>query len=303
MNYAIANILLNNVCNLKCKHCYLDKNTSPTFLDLGSIDSILKYLKKYNVKSIVWSGGEPLLNSNLLNILKLSSSYDFNNWIFSNGTLITREFLNSTQIYLQGFFISIDGLAHIHDYCRGYNGAFSKVDNSLRLLNELQVPFQISTTVYNKNFYEVENIINYAYKYGCTNFIINAASSVGNAKSLIQLSTEQLFNLRHRFIEIIKKYNYHIKIKTNILTTQELLINNTAIYESLINSLWIDSNLNKSLIPNFISKVNIFDNSDSILINKTTFEKILKKIENNNDDIFNFDYLFEEYLLKEVNYV
>lgn len=51
------------------------------------------------------------------------------------------------------------------------------------------------------------------------------------------------------------------------------------------------------------TEVNLFDNSDSTLINKITFEKILKKIKNNSDTIFNFDYLFEEYLLREVNHV
>ena len=56
----IVEIELTNDCNLKCKHCYVDKSN---FMEMSSdhVFELINELNKLMVHRIVFTGGEPLL--------------------------------------------------------------------------------------------------------------------------------------------------------------------------------------------------------------------------------------------------
>lgn len=297
-----ANIILTNACNLKCKHCYLKKDEEVRFVEFKDVNIIFEYLSQNCVKNIVWSGGEPLLHPNIYNILKRAEELNFNSWIFTNGTLINEEFIDKVKPLIKGIYLSIDGIGNIHDQCREKKGAFNKITNTLKLLNNYEIPFEICATIYKDNYNQVENIIDYGLKYNCDRYTINAVSPIGNADGMASLTVNELNCLREWMLKIIKKHNYHINIKTNIMNINELHLNKSIIYENIKNSIWIDYDLKVSDVPNFLNKFKITDNElINISLDENIFNRIIKNILCLKEETFNFDYYFEKFRIKGEN--
>lgn len=87
----MANIAINNYCNLKCPYCFADDMIQEDNKNL-SIDNyikILNYLIKNNEYNIGIIGGEPTLHPNFKDILIESNNYgtvnDINFILFTNG--------------------------------------------------------------------------------------------------------------------------------------------------------------------------------------------------------------------------
>ncbi len=82
--------LSSKVCNLKCKFCYIEKNSSKKeedFLPLEKIKQTLIYLKGKTINSIYLTGGEPLLHPDFNQILRMCLKVS-NTTVMSNGIMI-----------------------------------------------------------------------------------------------------------------------------------------------------------------------------------------------------------------------
>ncbi len=88
----MANIAINNYCNLKCPYCFADGmiQESSKNLSVDNYIKLLKYLIEDNDEhSIGIIGGEPTLHPNFKDILIESNHYgavnDVNFTLFTNG--------------------------------------------------------------------------------------------------------------------------------------------------------------------------------------------------------------------------
>ena len=80
-------------CNLQCSHCFIScwpKNNNHCLLKEDVIQHYLKEASAYGVKEFYFTGGEPFLHPDILNILKESLSYGIVT-VLTNGTLITSK--------------------------------------------------------------------------------------------------------------------------------------------------------------------------------------------------------------------
>ena len=80
-------------CNLQCSHCFIScgpKNNNHCMLKEDVIRHYLKEASVYGVKEFYFTGGEPFLHPDILNILKESLSYGIVT-VLTNGTLITSK--------------------------------------------------------------------------------------------------------------------------------------------------------------------------------------------------------------------
>ena len=82
--------LCTKTCNLKCKHCYIEKNpykNEEDFIPLEKIKQNLIAIKNQNLKSIYLTGGEPLMHPDFNQILRMSLKIS-NTTVMSNGVMI-----------------------------------------------------------------------------------------------------------------------------------------------------------------------------------------------------------------------
>lgn len=152
-------------CNLRCKHCYMDKYYNEATLKELLCDYNL--LKKFIIKlnsflEISITGGEPLVYPEFINLLKFLDSEEIvlKINILTNGVLLNDEiclFLSSLPKF-NFIQISIEGLEKTNDLIRG-SGIFNKIIEKLKLLIKYKMKIQIQTVLTKLNYNDIIDLI------------------------------------------------------------------------------------------------------------------------------------------------
>ncbi|MDE7431583.1 MAG: radical SAM protein, partial [Lachnospiraceae bacterium] len=130
-----AHIYLTNGCNMRCPHCYMfagEKNIDE--LSQSEILLVIEELCRAGIKSVVFSGGEPLLKSGFKEYVKLAADSGAKVEVLSNGTLWTTELIEELSPCLSKVQISIDGFDEDSNAKIRGKGNFEK---SIRTVNDL----------------------------------------------------------------------------------------------------------------------------------------------------------------------
>jgi molybdenum cofactor biosynthesis enzyme MoaA len=122
------------LCNLTCRHCFIScspHNRTFGFLDLGTVRRVLDESRYMGVKEYYFTGGEPFLNHEMVDILELTLTYGPAT-VLTNGTVFKDDWLRRLQAaevaspYSLEFRVSIDGFsAEENDSVRG-EGTFDR---------------------------------------------------------------------------------------------------------------------------------------------------------------------------------
>src|SRR5450759_533945 len=85
LRYLLLNIT--NICNLKCKHCYL-QDPGKLEIDLDIFEKTVSQFEEMGGLKLMISGGEPLIHSRFWELMEILPSYELRVVLLSNGTLI-----------------------------------------------------------------------------------------------------------------------------------------------------------------------------------------------------------------------
>jgi len=130
------------LCNLTCRHCFIScspHNDSFGFLSLDTVRRALEESVQLGVKEYYFTGGEPFLNREMVEMLELTLRYGPAT-VLTNGTVFRDEALQrlrwaeDASLYSLEFRVSIDGfLAEENDAVRG-PGTFERALHGVRQL-------------------------------------------------------------------------------------------------------------------------------------------------------------------------
>jgi AdoMet-dependent heme synthase len=130
------------LCNLECCHCFIScspHNRNFGFLDLQTVRRSLEESVRLGVKEYYFTGGEPFLNREMVEILELTLHYGPAT-VLTNGTVLKDEWLmrlcraEAGSRYSLEFRVSIDGYtAEQNDPIRG-PGSFDRAMRGVRQL-------------------------------------------------------------------------------------------------------------------------------------------------------------------------
>ena len=148
-------------CNLKCVHCYAQA-VDPSGKDEISTEqgkAIIDDLAAFGAPVMLFSGGEPLVREDLVELAKHAVSKGMRAVISTNGTLITREKAKELkEIGLSYVGISLDGGREVHDRFRGVTGSF---DRAMRGVDNCQaegLKVGLRCTINKRNVQEIPEI-------------------------------------------------------------------------------------------------------------------------------------------------
>jgi len=117
-------------CNLKCVHCYAHAVEPSNHKDPISTDqakAMIDDLAKFGAPVILFSGGEPLVREDLVDLAKYATSTGMRAVISTNGTLITKAKARELkEVGLSYVGISLDGAEAVHDKFRGVAGSYKQ---------------------------------------------------------------------------------------------------------------------------------------------------------------------------------
>ena len=189
-------------CNFFCKHCGSNAGRGKSSLDLSTSEikkALSEIAEDFDVKKIILAvtGGEPLLRTDIFEVMKHASSLGFPWGMVTNGFLVTQKIVeNMKNAGMKTVVVSIDGIGENHDDFRSMNGAYEKAINAVNLLVEADFldNLQITTTIHPGNINFLEDMYEKFSSSGIHSWRLVSADPIGRAElnENLSLSGEQL---------------------------------------------------------------------------------------------------------------
>ncbi len=176
-------------CNLRCKHCYANAGKPlKDELDTNEAKQAIDRLSKAGVAILAFSGGEPLVRKDFLELARYSADEGMYVAVATNGTLITKEKAREMKkAGIQYVQISVDGAtAETHDNFRGIPGAFNRTIKGIKNVVAEDFFVNISTTATHFDYKEIPRIISLCEELGVDWFMAYNFVPTGRGKFMIE---------------------------------------------------------------------------------------------------------------------
>ena len=158
-----------NACNMYCAHCYRDAGCkAEDELSTEQAKKLLTEIKRAGFQIMIFSGGEPLMRPDILELVKFADGLGLFPVFGTNGTLITPQMARDLKAAgARAMGISLDSLdAAKHDKFRSFPGGWQGAVDGMKNCKAAGLPFQIHTTVMDWNAPELEDMIDFAVEIG-----------------------------------------------------------------------------------------------------------------------------------------
>jgi radical SAM protein with 4Fe4S-binding SPASM domain len=212
---------ITGACNLRCRHCLSGSGKKVAGeVSTGTAKRIIDMCADMGVLTLNFSGGEPLLRTDIMEISSYASSKRMALELLTNGTMITEEVitgLNGTNV--SSVQVSLDGLAPSHDLFRGRPGAFDQAMAGISALKEGGFTIAISAVIHRKNIREIPPLIDLAIDVGADLFKTTLFMPAGRGKQNeldLMLSPDDV----KRFAELIREKEESVGDAIRVSTEQ-----------------------------------------------------------------------------------
>jgi len=155
-------------CNLTCDHCHArggeDQKTDELTTDEGKTRVIDRLAEVADFKTLVFSGGEPLVREDIFELIAHAKTRGFYPLIATNATLITPDVAERLKrAGLLGIAASIDSMKdEVHDSFRKMKGALRLAKEGIANASAEGMYIQINITASKMNRDELPDIIAFA---------------------------------------------------------------------------------------------------------------------------------------------
>ncbi len=148
-------------CNLKCVHCYAkseDKSYSGE-LSTDEAKAMIDDLAGFGAPVLLFSGGEPTLRKDLVELMQYAKDAGMRVVISTNGTLISRDKAEAyAKVGLSYVGVSLDGGPATHDAFRGIPGSFDKAIEGIRNSKAAGIKVGLRMTINRRNAADIGDI-------------------------------------------------------------------------------------------------------------------------------------------------
>ncbi|MDD3302428.1 MAG: radical SAM protein [Candidatus Gracilibacteria bacterium] len=197
-------IFLGYKCSIRCYFCY-QKDLRTKYIENLSIDEVINLLDcgyKEGKRFVIFSGGEPTLDSNLGLYIEYSKHLGFEHIrVHTNGYGL-KDFKYLRDLYnrgLTGVTISVHGYDEVYERVSQVKGSFNTIKKALKNLEILKkidnsFVFDTNTVVSKQNYRDIPKIVKFLCNFSLTRGQIVLAYSL------------DLFTIEEKK-EIIPEYN------------------------------------------------------------------------------------------------
>jgi radical SAM protein with 4Fe4S-binding SPASM domain len=179
----LSEIAVTYRCNLHCDFCYVGDHR---YNELGTNDVkriLFKIYHEAKVPSVSFTGGEPLLRSDIVELVSYASGIGLWTNLITNGTLLKKDLVEKLkQAGLSSAQVSIEGPdSHIHNQITGVRGSFEATKNGIASFQAAGIPVHTNTTISRHNIEYAEQIIVLAKQMGLSRISMNLLIPCGSA--------------------------------------------------------------------------------------------------------------------------
>jgi len=174
-------------CNLRCLHCYSasQSNGDNGELTTSEAKKLLSQLAEVNCPVVLFSGGEPLLRSDLFELLAETKKLSLRSVLSTNGTLISSSAADRlAEVGVKYAGISIDGQEKFHDEFRQARGSFKSAVAGLDNCKKAGIKTGLRFTITRANFEYIPAVFEIAASIGARRICFYHLIRSGRAKKL-----------------------------------------------------------------------------------------------------------------------
>jgi MoaA/NifB/PqqE/SkfB family radical SAM enzyme len=131
-----------NRCNCRCVMCDIWKLTDAQEITAPELERHLADIRSLGVEWVVFTGGEPLMHSDLFRLSMMLRGRGIRTTILSTGLLLERDAARIVE-GTDEVIVSLDGRAKIHDEIRRVPGAFDSLAKGVRAVHRVSPEFPI----------------------------------------------------------------------------------------------------------------------------------------------------------------
>ncbi|MFQ6118463.1 MAG: PqqD family peptide modification chaperone [Methanosarcinales archaeon] len=219
---------LTDKCNLICKHCYRYDGVVKEFNEFNFNDSkkMIDVFYSLGVCKIIFTGGEPLLNQNLLRIAEYVQSKKIDLILFTNGILINKEIAKKLKLLNFSFIrISLDGANEkSHEIIRGKN-TFHKTIQGIRNCIDNDLNVEINTLIHKHNMNELFDLYKLCANLKVGKFRFTEFINEGRAKNnreLFETDSYVIEEQMKKINEFKRKFNLNTPIVGDVPIKKEM---------------------------------------------------------------------------------
>jgi Fe-coproporphyrin III synthase len=129
-------------CNCRCVMCDIWQTDEHREFPLAQLKSQMDAIERLQVRWAVFTGGEPLMHSNLFALTDLLRERGIRVSILSTGLLFSRLAAEIAH-HSDDAIVSLDGPPEIHDRIRRVPGAFERLADGVQAIRAHRAEFQI----------------------------------------------------------------------------------------------------------------------------------------------------------------
>lgn len=187
-------------CNLNCRHCYIRDNSIKNELTYEECCRIIDEIVKAGCLWLTFTGGEPFLRKDFLDIYTYAKRKGLLIVIFTNGTLITPEIADYLK-ELKPFYleISLYGMSRqTYEQVTGSADAYDLCMEAISLFRQRQILFNLKSVLIETNKHDIAlmkqfaKCLNVYYRF---DFLINPRIDGGKEPCKVRIKPEEAVNI------------------------------------------------------------------------------------------------------------
>jgi radical SAM protein with 4Fe4S-binding SPASM domain len=202
-------------CNLKCGHCYINAADKKLANELTTEEGkkLIDQIYEVSRPLLVLSGGEPLLRSDVFELIKYGSNKGLKMGLGSNGSLIDDKVARKLkEAGIATVSISLD--SHIpaqHDDFRGVAGSWDKAVQAIKALRNNNVLVQVNTTLTHDNYDQIDDIMTLSENIGVENFHLFFLVPTGRGVKLTDISPQKYEDMITNTFAKVSKHRLNVR--------------------------------------------------------------------------------------------
>lgn len=170
---------ITNNCNFKCPHCRAYQKITKD--DEKTENRIIEEIIKNDILTVNISGGEPLLNARIFDIIERLTKANVYVGISTNGWLYKEKREKLLKAGLKFVQVSLDGKKELHEKFRGVEGSFDRAVETLKLAKEDGLFTQMNVTITSENLQTLEWNYDKALEIGVNKILYRRVVPAGKA--------------------------------------------------------------------------------------------------------------------------
>ena len=151
-----VNWTITTICNYECRFCFARFPEIKISLSAEEMRQVPPMLRDAGCDKLTFVGGEPTLNRNLPDLLRISKEAGLTTMIVTNGTMLNEHFMNENHEFIDWLSLSLDSqFEQIEkELGRGTGGHVQQTVDNAKLAREFGVRLKMNSVITKLNYME-----------------------------------------------------------------------------------------------------------------------------------------------------